>query len=378
MALQLTEQIKHLFEEKKHILLTFREGAGSDALASALALKTFLEKKKKQVEIVSTNFVLPKKLAFLPLVHSIQNNFPHLQKFTLSLDVKDAGLKELSYEVKDGTLNIHITPNHGSLTKEHIKTSQTEFRYDLIVTLDTPDLPSLGHIFHRNSEFFYRTPLINIDSSPANEQYGSVNRIDITASTTSEVVAHLIQEMDDTALDAEIATSLLTGMVAATQSFKTKNVKPQTLALASKLVELGADREYIIEQLYRTKSLSTLKLWGQALTHLEYVPKLRLVTSLLTREEMVRSDATETELYDIVDELITNSPEAHIILLLHEAVDGTGVRALLHCSKEYNAIELAAPFGGQGGKNRVAFALNLSLKEAEHKIIEHLEKILLK
>lgn len=378
MALQLTEQIKHLFEEKKHILLTFREGAGNDALASALALKTFLEKKKKQIEIVSTNFVLPKKLAFLPQIHSVQNNFPHLQKFTLSLDVKDAGLKELSYEVKDGVLTIHITPNHGSLTKDHIKTSQTDFRYDLIVTLDTPDLPSLGHIFHKNPEFFYRTPLINIDSSPANEQYGSVNRVDITASTTAEVVANLIQEMDDTALDSEIATALLAGMVATTQSFKTKNVKPQTLALASKLVELGADREFIIEQLYQTKSLSTLKLWGQALTHLEYDPKLRLVSSLLTREEMVRSEANESELYDIVDELIINSPEAHIILLLHEAVDGTGTRVLLHCSKEYNAIELAAPFGGQGGKNRVIFTLNLPLKEAEHKIIEHLEKILLK
>ena len=64
----------------------------------------------------------------------------------------------------------------------------------------------------------------------------------------------------------EVATALLTAMIDSTRSFTSDSVKPHTLKTASKLMALGADRQYIIHNLYRTKTIGSLKLWGQALT----------------------------------------------------------------------------------------------------------------
>lgn len=46
-------------------------------------------------------------------------------------------------------------------------------------------------------------------------------------------------------LDSEIATALLTGIVAATDRFSNNRTNPDTLTLASKLMTMGADQQLI-------------------------------------------------------------------------------------------------------------------------------------
>ena len=65
-----------------------------------------------------------------------------------------------------------------------------------------------------------------------------------------------------------MATALLAGMIAATNSFQSPQVTPQTLELASQLIVRGADRQKVIESLYRTKDIDTLKNWGKVLSRL--------------------------------------------------------------------------------------------------------------
>lgn len=379
MALNDIQQIHTLIDKSKHILIALKKDPSGDALCASLGWALFLTQLNKHVDIVSENFELPKKLSFLPKADSIKPSMPHLQKFIINVDVKHMGLQELSYDVKDGLLHIFLTPEHGFFTHDHIRTAQTDFRYDLIVTLDTPDLESLGELYINNTELFYKVPVLNIDTSTANEHYGTVNFVDVTASSTSEVVANLIKDLNEAALHKDIATALLTGMITTTQSFKTKNVKPQALTLASQLVGIGADREYIIQHLYRTKTLSTLKLWGQALTHLQYYQSLGLVSVSLTREDFSRSGAMETELYDIIDELIMNSPEAKLALLTHEKVrEPNQVQVIVRASNGYNAKQLTSSFHPQGDHKQVSFMVEgKALKEAEQMIVAELRKKLL-
>lgn len=373
MALTDIEQMKQLITKSKHILIALKKDPSGDAISGALACSLFLKQLQKHIDVVSDDFVLPKKFAFLPQAESIKSRMPHLQKFIIHVDVKDMGLQELSYDVKDGMLEIFLTPQHGFFTHDHIRTAQTNFRYDLIITLDTPDLESLGDLYTNNTDLFYKVPVLNIDTSPANEHYGALNCVDVTASSTSEVIANLLEHMNAALFEKDIATALLTGMIAATQSFKTKNVKPQALTLASKLVGIGADREYIIQHLYRTKTLSTLKLWGQALAHLQYSPSLGLVSVSLTREDFTRSGATEQELYDIIDELIMNSPEAKMVLLTHEKFGDSEVQAILRCSNGHNAKQLMTNFNPRGDRKQATFTLKgKTLQDAEQTITEEL------
>ncbi len=371
MALSENEQLNHVLEKSKHILIALKKDPSADAVSGAVACALFLKQLNKHVDIVSDNFTLSHKLSFLHQADSIKDRMPHLQKFIINVDVSNMGLQELSYDVKDNLLQIFLTPKHGFFTHDHIRTAQTNFRYDLIITMDTPDLDSLGEMYTNNTDLFYKVPIMNIDASPANEHYGTYNVIDVTASSTCEIIANMLEQYNDALIEKEIATALLTGMIAATQSFKTKNVKPQALTLASKLVGIGADREFIIQHLYRTKTLSTLKLWGQALAHLQYSASLGLVFVSLTREDFTRTGATETELYDIVDELIMNSPEAKMVLITHESITGSDIHVILRCSNGYNAKTLLENFAAKGDRKESSCKVSgHTLTETEKLVID--------
>jgi nanoRNase/pAp phosphatase (c-di-AMP/oligoRNAs hydrolase) len=378
MALNDIGQLKHLIDESKHILITFRKDGTADAIASSLALALFLQKKNKHVDIVVDNFVLPKKLSFLPSATHIKSQFPHLQKFIITLDLKDSGVQELSYDVIDTKLQIFITPKTGSIQREQLQTAQSAFRYDLIVTLDTPDLPSLGTLTEMNTSLFYALPIINIDYKPNNERYGQINYISLPATSTSEVVAELLSKLSEIAIDKDMATTLLTGMIANTNSFKTKDIKPNTLALASRLIGMGADREFIIQELYRTKTLSSLKLWGQALTHLEFDTTLGIVSTMITREDFSRTGATEHDLYEIIDELIANSPEAKLILIFHEhrnPEENNLIHTIVHTTDHIDLLQLTKTFHPEGNSRRVSFKISgKTLKEVEEMVKAEIKK----
>jgi phosphoesterase RecJ-like protein len=184
-------------------------------------------------------------------------------------------------------------------------------------------------------------------------------------------------------LTAEVANAFLTGMIAGTNSFRDGIIRPSTLTAASELVHLGADRENIIKYLYQTKSIATFRLWGAALSHLQYDPTIGLAWSTITREDFVRSGAQEHELHAIVDELIATAPAAKLILLLHEHTeksDTIEIHGLLRTENTFDATELLALYHAKGNKSNSSCIINDSrtLHEVEESIVAHLRQQLQK
>lgn len=373
MALSDLQQIKKLLVDSRHVLIAFAPTDNGDSAAGALALKTFLEKERRQVDIASDNFKVPKKLEFLSGIAEIKSSLNRLQKFIIKVDVSKAPIETLSYDVKDGWLSIYLTPKQGSISKQELRTAQSTFKYDLIIAVNTPDLESLGSIFANNTDLFYRTPIINIDHQTANERFGQVNLVDLTAVSAAEIIYQLIKEADEKYLDAALATTLLAGMILATKSFTIPHLAPRALRLASELVERGAEREKIVHQLYRTHSIAALKLWGQALTHLQNDSRLGLVWTTLTRDDFIRNGAATEELKGVVDELISNSPEAKVSFLLYEitAADKTQINGIVTADKNHDALALARSFHPEGNKTQAKFIiLNKTLSESEELVLK--------
>lgn len=378
MPLSQTQQLSNLLNEAHHILIALPSETKTDAITAACAASEFLISQGKHVDVVCDNFTLPKKLEFLAGTNDIRPRLPHIQKFLLSIDVADSGVEELSYDIRDQKLHIFITPKTGRLSTENIQTAQSQFRYDLILTFGAPDLNSLGGIFTRNTDLFFSQPIVNFDTSLANESYGQLNMIDPQTSSVSELFAKIVVAQDKHLVSSTMANLLLTGMIAKTQSFKSEHVKPQTLALASTLIDLGADRQHIIKQLYQKKSLAMLKLWGQALSHMQYHEALGLVSSTITRDDFIRTGAKKHDLEDIIEELITNSPEEHMTLLLNEDVSGetTHIEGIFHVEKSLNAKKILQSLDTiEGDDDQVTFVLrDMSLKEAEEFVVGVIRK----
>jgi phosphoesterase RecJ-like protein len=345
-----------------------------------LALKQFLEKLQKQVDITAEGFTSSnsKQLNFLPGLQSIHDRLTEAQKFTIKVDISKAAVDTISYDVKDNWLSIYLTPKSGTLTKNELRTAQSSFKYDLVITLNAPDLESLGKLFVNNTDLFYRTPVINIDYHATNEYYGQLNVVDITATSVSEILFQVFRQLDEAAINKQIATTLLAGMIISNKSFKGPNVTPHALNIASQLIKMGADREAVIHNLYRTRSIPTLKLWGQALSHLKHDPESGIVWTTITRDDFIRAEATAEDLKGVADELITNSPEAKITVVLYESPqtsENQPVHGFIVTENQHSAIDLVKSYSPKGDKKQARFVgEGKSLKEVEEKIIEEIKK----
>ncbi len=318
MALTPLQQAQDIIKKSSSIIIVLPRNPSVDAVASGLGLFLVLEKLKKDAKVVCNEFRLPPNVNFLAKSDDIHTELSSLRQFIISLDVSRTSVEELSYDIQNKKLNIYITPRNGYFEEKDVTLAYGNFAYNLIIILGAPDLESLGKMYDDQTEFFYRTPILNIDHEAANENFGQVNLVDVTATSISEIVFELAKSLGGELLDEYIATNLLTGIISKTKSFQSPAVTPKSLAIASHLIDSGARREEIIKNLYQTKSIETLKLWGRTLARLRSTKNNTIVWSLLTAEDFTKSGARPEDLPGVIDELIVNTPEAKAIFILYE------------------------------------------------------------
>lgn len=377
MALTPDRQFTEAIERSRHALVTFRSAWTTDAVASALALRRILEKRGKKADIVVENFNPPAALGFLPGIADIKPEFRQLRRFTIELDISKIAVDELAYDHDGQKLRIHVAPKSGMYEAGHVTTAPGAFKYDLIITLDTPDYASLGKLYRDNTELFFAHPTVNIDHDPANEHYGNVNLVDLTATSTAEIVYRQFLGADAPFLDEDTATLLLAGMMAKTKSFRGAAVTPRTLSTASELMAAGARRDQIVDQLYRTRSIPTLKIWGRALARLKFDPITKLAWTVLVRQDFVHAGAKEDRLSDVIEELILSAPEADVVAVLYEQESTTepgrtaGVCALVSSERHGDALQLMAQLKPEGNRRLARICLtNMSIMDAEQRVKE--------
>ncbi len=373
---QIFEQIK----KANHILITFGKNWSGDAIASALALRLYLKKLGKEADIVAEEpeqnnpaIQTPKKIfSFLPGFTEIKNSIDNLRKFIISLDITNAKISQIKYKIENNTLNFIIAPKNGFFTNDDISTSSSGFKYDLIITLDTSDLEALGKIYDNDTEFFYKTPIINIDHHSNNEEFGQINFIELTAVATAEILFSLFDSYSRELIDEDIATCILTGIIIKTKSFKTSNITPHTLSITSQLISMGGRREEIVNRLYRSRDINVLKLWGRVLARLSGNLNNQLIWSTLSYNDFIKTNSKERDLNDVIEELIINIPQAKIILLIYEKNEDEKktTNIIAYSVKNINSMYLLKEYNPQGTKRMAHAKLNKNIIEAENEIIE--------
>lgn len=364
VSLSNIQQVIERFTESNEPLVTLTSNPSVDAVTSALSLAAIAAKLEKRANIISVGFAPNKEISFIKELNNIQATSEHLRKFLITVNTEHAALANLSYEVKDKKVEIYLTPKKGFWQPEDVRMGHGGWKNDLAIVLDARDLESLGELFEHHAEFFYNTPIINIDHHPDNENFGQINLVDIKATSICEILFNFINEWNRELIDEDMATLLLTGIVSKTQSFK-KASTPQTLSIASQLIALGADRSTIVNNLYQQKPLTLLKLWGRVLARLKNDPNLNLVWSIIPRADFEKSGGAPQDIPSIIDELIANSPQAGIVIIIYETPEGKieGIARLLH--NHHNMIEALAMYSPDGDAESITFALPTETRLAQ-------------
>ncbi len=328
------QQAIDLIQKSKNILIALPENLNGDSLGSALALEKMLQKLNKKVETVAQSPV-PEKLKFLPAA-GLKNKLTVWHDFIISIDTSENRISRLRYEKENNVLKIFLT-TPDKIEEKHIKLAPGSFYYDLIITIDAPDLESLGRSFEDNSELFFSKPILNIDHKAANEYFGEINLVEPTAAACAEIIAGLIEKLEPNSIDGSSATALLTGLIEKTRSFQNTKTTPQVLCLASSLILKGAEQEKIIQYLYKTKPLNLLKLWGRLLSRFDYDQEQKIIWLSANADDFKESQTSAKDLPFVLEEINDLFPQLNLSVVLWR--DNAGPFWLLAQAKQPEILQ---------------------------------------
>lgn len=377
MALPELQQASHLINRAERILLLVPEKPSADAFSSMIALYLALaDQLAKSADAVSPSHV-PPALQFLPGSSQVKMR-PQLRP-DIVLDIAGPEtIADVRQEPLDGGIRLHVTLPEGiTITKENLETLVRPLPYDLAIVIGAADLEELGTTFSAHADFFYSTPIINIDHRATNEHFGTVNIVDITAGSTAEVTHELITSLPEAHLNPDIATVLYAGIVAATESFQKPSTTPRSLQLAAQLMELKADKDSVIQHLIKTKPLPLLKLAGRTYARLRHDELSQLFWSILRPIDFQESGATPDDIPEVTKELTNNIAGFNAAFLLYQHDSGFDLYLRLGKGLRKRSQEIQESLSAQ--KENGALRLRItadSLETAEQQALEKIRTIL--
>lgn len=369
MELSPKQQVTELVRKFRKILVVTHARPDGDALGSLLAVHQVLTALGKEATAAMLD-ELPEMYEFLPAKQHLSKELKGSQDLVVSVDISKTPVDKLKYNTADDKLNIVVSPKQGTYQEDDVSISSGSYKYDLVIVLDCPDLERVGKLYEDNPDLFYETPVVNIDHHPSNDYFGAVNLVDLTATSTSEILVGVIEALGESLMTEDVATLLLTGLITDTGSFQNSNTTPKSLTVSAQLVAAGGRQQEIIQHVYKTKPLSTLRLWGRALTKLQYDPQARMVWSSLSAKDFTDTGGTTTEAKAVIDALMSSAPDAEIILLLRESdgkVDGS-----VRTAKGIDATKIVGFWNGGGHTGAAGFEVPGTLDEVEPGVVKQI------
>ncbi len=337
------QQILEQFKKAGKILIVLPENLNVDALSAGLALRLFLLKQQKEVSVASSGAV-PLQLRFLPGAEMVQNRLAQGKSLVVSISTSVKKLEEISYEITPQAVQIYLKSQTDEFEEKDISFSKETAPLDLIIALGGKSLESFGKIFEQATDRFFETPKINIDCQAVNEYFGAINLVDITATSVSEILVELMQKYEEQLIDEDIATCLLSGIIEKTSSFQHVQTTPRAFLKASELVALGGRQQEVVKNIFKTKSLPLLKLWGRALARLKLIENLPVVYAPLSLMDFEKADAGSAEILPALKELVDNLGGNKIFALIFETQKNQiGLRMAVHEQVQTNKLLAAFP-----------------------------------
>jgi len=337
-----------------HLLLVIPQRPTGDHIGALTGLSQGLTDIKKNIASVSPD-PIPKTYDFLKNIEQIPQKLVGSKEFILEIDQGKGEADHIGYKLEEGKLKITITPRRGNFSPDDVKYRFGEYQYDLILTLGASELAQLGRIYQADPELFYKTKLANIDHNPKNRLYGQINWVESRASSLSEMMVSLMESLEIN-LTGDIATSLLTGLMDATDSFQSRATTAKILTIAAQLIGAGADRNLIVKKLFQTAPYLHLKGWGRIMENLTIDPTLGLTWSTLTKEEISQLAISPETIREALDQLLTKVQEAEVAALIQQT-GSREIKVSLRSHGQVDVSELARRFGGGGQKNSAGFLL---------------------
>ncbi len=201
--------------------------------------------------------------------------------------------------------------------------------------------------FTRAGEFLPKIDhanMLDVDHHLGNSHFGSLNYVIPSEASTGTCVLRLLRALD-AQITPDIATCILTTIMTDTGAFMHTNTTAAVLRMSADMIDLGADKPLITEEIFANKRFAATKLLGMALERAVLQDEGRYCWTYVD-EAMLRTceaDGEDTE--EIVQHL--RAVEGVEAAALFKDYEGA-VRVSLRSSGRINVQAAAAALGGGG------------------------------
>lgn len=236
-------RITEIFQKNTSGIIVLPNNPTQDAIAAATALYLFLMKEQKTVSLACSSSVQSELPATDKIAQNLSVNGDNL---VVSFPYQDGTIDKIDYHIKGNFFNLVISPRQGfpKLNPKDVTYSYSGGTFDFIVVIDAPNLNSLGTLYTENQSQFQGKNLINIDRHLTNAFYGSINYVNKSSSSISEMVFKIISSFQKP-LDKDAATNLYAGITAATNNFTSYSVNAETFETVAALLKAGAVKKML-------------------------------------------------------------------------------------------------------------------------------------
>lgn len=226
----------------KSVLVALSNNPSMDEMAAALGLTMMLDRIGKHATAIYSG-ATPNALEFLRPEETFEKNTHSLQEFIIALDKEKAD--HLRYKVDGNYVKIYITPYKTNITKEDLEFARGDYNVDLVIAMNVLAPKDLDGALAEHGRILHNASTINISTGEAG-RFAEIEWIVPKASSVSEMIFTLVNGLkEEDGVPAEVATALLTGIVAATNRFSNEKTRPTTMTVAARLMAAGADQQLV-------------------------------------------------------------------------------------------------------------------------------------
>lgn len=253
---KMKQQIVDKIKTSTNILITVSRNPSVDDLSAMLGLTAILNKLGKHATAIFSG-AIPPAINFLEPNKVFENTADSLRDFIIALDKEKAD--HLRYKVEGTMVKIFITPYRTNITSDDLEFSQGNYNIELVLALGVVNQDHLDEALTAHGNVLENVTIATF-STTEQSQLGSMDWNDKNAGSFSEMVALLGEafKSEKPLLDKQIATALLTGIVAATDRFSNIHTTSRAMTTAAQLMAAGADQQLIAAKLQESHEITSL------------------------------------------------------------------------------------------------------------------------
>ncbi len=238
------QKLREMLHRKRQVMIFTHLNPDGDAIGSAMGLCNFL-KHKHTVSVVVPNRC-PEFLQWFP-------GFEHLLVFKTQE-------KAVMEKLKEAEIFFYLD-------------------FNTLSRLDT-----LEHVIENHSAY-----KVLIDHHPKPKIESNIAFSDTGVSSAAELLYIVLKNLDEQAIDKNVATCIFAGIMTDTGCFSLNSSKPQTYKIVSELLEFGIHKDEIFSNIYENYSEKRMRLMGYCLNEkMKLFPANKAAIIALTKEELSR------------------------------------------------------------------------------------------